>query len=69
MREDPFGDLVLLRFAGESRGGVTASATTRFGDGLLRGLLRNACEVGIEIQNMTTVEYRSTAKMVVAMTE
>ena len=36
------------RFAGESRGGVTASATTRFGDGLLRGLLRNARVDGIE---------------------
>ena len=59
----------LARLAGESRGGVIASATTRFGDGLLRGLLRNARVDGIEIQNMTTVEYRSTAKMVVAMTE
>ena len=37
--------------------------------GLLRGLLRNARVDGIEIQNMTTVEYRSTAKMVVAMTQ
>ena len=48
MREDPFGDLDLLRFAGEPRGGVIASATTRFGDGLLRGLLRNARVDGIE---------------------
>ena len=48
MREDPFGDLDRARFAGESRGGVggeAASATTRFGDGLLRGLLRNAAVV------------------------
>ena len=48
MREDPFGDLDLLRFAGEPRGGVIASATTRFGDGLLCGLLRNARVDGIE---------------------
>ena len=51
MREDPFGDLDLARFVGESRGGVrgeAASATTRFGDGLLRGLLRNARVDGIE---------------------
>ena len=51
MREDRFGDLDRARFEGESRGGVrgeAASATTHFGDGLLRGLLRNARDAGIE---------------------
>ena len=60
MRGDPFGDFDLTRFVDESRGavrGVAASATTRFGDGLLRGLLRTAAAADRDVVGIRNPEY------------